>query len=243
MHKLLDEFKPSAVIVDPLTNLLSIGSESEVNGALMKLIDKVKDLQITGLFTSLTHGGEALESTEVGISSLMDTWLLLRDIESNGERNRGLYVLKSRGMAHSNQIREFHITNKGVRLTNAYLGPAGVLTGASRQAQEERERAEALARQQLIARKQRELEHKRQAIEAQIASLRTSFEAEAQELQRSIEEQELSSATLDDNRQAMAVLRQAETLTPNGAKQNGKKNHEKRSGKTKGELAVKKRGR
>jgi circadian clock protein KaiC len=243
MHKLVDEFKPSAAIVDPLTNLLRIGEESEVSAALMKLIDKLKVLQVTGFFTSLTRGGDALESTEVGVSSLMDTWLLLRDIESSGERNRGLYVLKSRGMAHSNQIREFHLSDQGVKLTPAYLGPEGVLTGAARQAQEERERAEALARRQQITRKQRELEHKRQAIEAQVAALRASFEAEAEELLRNIEEHESSNSTIDDNRRAMAILRQAETFIRNGAKQNGKNNNEKRAAKTRSEPLAKKRSR
>ena len=92
---------------------------------LMRLIDYLKMQQITTLFTSLTSAGECLEQTEVGISSLMDTWLLLRDIEVDGERNRGLYILKSRGMAHSNQIREFLLTDHGVELLDVYLGPAG----------------------------------------------------------------------------------------------------------------------
>ena len=97
---------------------------------LMRLIDFLKAQQITALFTSLTHGGDALEQSQAGISSLIDTWLLLRDIELGGERNRGMYVLKSRGMAHSNQIREFLLTDHGIELKDVYVGPEGVLTGS-----------------------------------------------------------------------------------------------------------------
>ncbi len=153
-----------------------------------RLIDYLKAGQVTSLFTSLTHGGHALQQSEIAMSSLMDAWLLLQDFEGNGERNRVLYVLKARGMAHSNQIREFLISNRGIDLVDAYIGPSGVLTGSARAAQGAREKAEALAGQQEAARHKRELERKRAALEQQIAGLRSDYEAEAAELRR-IDEQ------------------------------------------------------
>ena len=115
MHKAVNEFKPAVVVVDPITNLLSSGNPLEVKSMLTRLIDFLKMNQITTMFTTLTSAGGHLEQSEVGISSLADAWLLLRDIEIGGERNRGLYILKSRGMAHSNQIREFLLTDKGIQ--------------------------------------------------------------------------------------------------------------------------------
>ncbi len=112
MHTMIQEFNPRIVVVDPITGLLGAGTDPETRSMLMRLIDYLKDEQITALFTSLTGGGEFLEHSEVGVSSLMDAWLLLRDIESGGERNRVLYVIKARGMAHSNQIREFLLTSR-----------------------------------------------------------------------------------------------------------------------------------
>ncbi len=137
---MINEFNPSVVIVDPVSNLVTIGSEEEVKSMLTRLIDMLKTEQITAMLTYLSSGGESLEATEMGISSLIDTWILLRDIEIGGERNRGIYILKSRGMAHSNQIREFRLTDKGIDLIDVYTGPAGVLTGAARAAQEAKER-------------------------------------------------------------------------------------------------------
>jgi circadian clock protein KaiC len=167
MHKLVTETKARVVVVDPITSYISLGDTLEVKSMLTRLIDFFKANQITALFTSLTEGGSALEQSEVGISSLMDTWILLRPMESNGERNRGIWILKSRGMAHSNQIREFLITNHGIDLVDVYLGPEGVLTGSARAAQETREKAEALLRQQDIQRKQRNIGAQEQGVGGQ----------------------------------------------------------------------------
>ncbi len=155
LHKLVSEFKPHLVVVDPITNFLRLGSQAETEGMLVRMIDFLKLSQTTAVFTSLTHGGHALEQSESGVSSLIDTWLLVRDIELGGERNRGLYVLKSRGMAHSNQIREFTLSPHGVDLKEVYIGPEGVLTGSLRLAQEARELAANLAREQEIERRER----------------------------------------------------------------------------------------
>jgi circadian clock protein KaiC len=171
---------------------------------LLRLVDFLKSEQITAFFTSLTSGGEALERTEVEVSSLIDTWLLLRDIELGGERNRGLYVLKSRGMAHSNQIREFLLTPHGIDLLEVYSGPEGVLTGSLRAAQEAREKAAHLLRRQEMDRKQRELERKRKALEAQIAALRTEFEA--------VEDEAGMIATQDQERETQLTQERAEMM-------------------------------
>jgi circadian clock protein KaiC len=210
IHKLVEEFGPKIVVVDPITSYISLGDELEVKSMLTRLIDFFKSRQITAFFTSLTQGGNALEGTEIGVSSLMDTWLLLRDIESNGERNRGIYVLKSRGMAHSNQIREFLFTERGIDLVDAYLGPAGVLTGTARAAQETKEKSEALLRRQDIQRRQRQLVQKRKALEAQIATMRAQFEAEKGELEKEIGQQEIHEEALDESRAEMAHLRKAD---------------------------------
>jgi len=190
MHKFIDLFKPKVVIVDPVTNLGSVASETDVKAMLTRLLDEMKSNQTTVLFTTLTGAGDPLEQTEVGMSSLADTWLLLRDIEIGGERNRGLYILKSRGMAHSNQIREFLLTDKGVDLIDVYVGPSGVLTGSARMSQESQERGIELAHQQEIERKRLNVETKRKALEAQIASLRAQFQAEELELKKLTDQKE-----------------------------------------------------
>jgi circadian clock protein KaiC len=209
-HKLVREFKPHFVILDPIGNLTMAGTVADTTSMLLRLLDFLKSEGITALWTNLTSGGEDREKTDVGISSLVDTWLLLRDVELNGERNRALYVLKSRGMAHSNQIREFLLTDHGIELSNVYLGPEGVLTGTARQAQEAKESAEATRREQQIEARRRELARKRQALEARIVAMRKDFEAEEEESERIIGEEEAKEAVLQQNRNKMAVMRQAD---------------------------------
>jgi circadian clock protein KaiC len=211
LHKLINEFKPRIIVVDPITNFLGIGTDLEVKAMLTRLIDFLKLHQITGMFTSLTSGSNGnLEYTTIGISSLMDSWLLLRDIEIGGERNRGLYVLKSRGMAHSNQIREFLLTDRGIDLVDVYLGEDAVLTGTARRAQEARERETQRKRESEIDRKQREVEVKRKSLEAKIASLRAEFESEKAEIEKSITEEREREQTSARDRQVRARLRKAE---------------------------------
>jgi len=179
---LVHAFQPSAVIVDPVTSLLAVGDAPEVKSALARLTDLLKGRGVTALYTSLTAGGDSPEQSEVGISSLMDTWLLVRNLESEGERNRGLYILKSRGMSHSNQVREFVLSGKGIQLLDVYTGSGKVLTGAARLAQEERERAEEEAHQQEMAVKRAEIERRRAETAAQIESLRAALKSEDREL-------------------------------------------------------------
>jgi circadian clock protein KaiC len=213
MFKEIDAFKPSVVVVDPLTSLLVAGVEFESKAMVTRLIDFLKAHQITTLFTSLTHGGHALEQSEMTISSLMDSWLLLQDFEGNGERNRVLYVLKSRGMAHSNQIREFLISDQGIDLVDAYIGPNGVLTGAARAAQAAREKAEALADRQDAAHRKSVLQLKQTTLEQQIATLRSEHEIEAEDLRRLDEQAGTRTRVLQTERAELARLRQADTLT------------------------------
>ena len=210
MHRLIDAFQPRVVIVDPISNLSVVGTLAEAGAMLMRLIDFLKGRQITALFTNLTAGGGPLEQTEVGISSLIDTWLMLRDIELGGERNRGLYILKSRGMAHSNQIREFLLTDRGIELCDVYLGPEGVLTGSARRAQEARERAAALARQQDMERRRSDLERKRRALEAKVAALQMEFEIEEDEVNYVLAQEQAREERLVRDRAEMARSRKAD---------------------------------
>ena len=197
IHKRIVEFKPVACIFDPVTNLLNAtGNEAEVTAMLTRLIDFLKFKQITAFFTSLTTGGQAKESTDIGISSLMDTWLLLRDIELNGERNRALYILKSRGMSHSNQVREFLLTKHGVNLLDVYIGAAGVLTGSARVAQEAKEKADRTAVAQQTEKRMRDLDRKRKTLHAQIAELEAAFNAEAEEISHVVEEDQRRASIL-----------------------------------------------
>jgi circadian clock protein KaiC len=213
MHKLIVQFQPHVVVLDPITNFTAVGSDIEVKGALMRLIDSLKRQHITAFFTSLTADAENIEHTEVGISSLADTWLLVKMIETNGERNRGIYVLKSRGMAHSNQIREFMLTGRGVQLLDVYQGAEGVLTGTARLAQEAKERADVLARQQEIERAKRELERKRHALEAQINALRADFRAEEEEMKKLITEMQGTDATISNDEEVMRRQRGGDHAT------------------------------
>jgi circadian clock protein KaiC len=167
------------------------------------------------LFTNLTSGGSALEQTDIAISSLIDTWLLLRDIEIGGERNRGLYILKSRGMAHSNQIREFLLTDHGVELRDVYVGPSGVLTGSARLAQEAQEQATQTMRDQEVERRKLELERRRKAMEAQITAMRAEFEAQETETLNILGQEEARKAHLAQERLDMALSRKAD-VKPNG---------------------------
>ena len=179
--KLINQFEPLVVILDPINAFVMGDNQTEVKTMLLRLVDFLKMKRCTAFFTSLTSAGENMEISDVYISSLIDTWLLLRDIEIGGERNRGLYVLKSRGMAHSNQIREFKLTNNGIELLDVYVGPEGVLTGSARLSQETKDEAEQLLRQQEIGRKQFGLERKREAMDAQIVLLQSEFAAEESE--------------------------------------------------------------
>ncbi len=214
VHQLVEEQHPAIVVVDPATNLASAGAIEDVHEMAMRLVDYLKGKGITTLLTTLTGGGSHLERTEVNISSLIDTWLLLREIETDGERNRGLYVLKSRGMPHSNQIREFRITSHGIELVDVYLGPEGVLTGSARLSQEAKLMAEETDRLESARRRRLEIEAERRSLAAQIAAIEAKAALQDKEL-RAIESQEATiTRQRADSRAAMARSRRADLETP-----------------------------
>lgn len=210
IHKMVQQFNPQIVVADPIGALITAGARHDANLMIVRLIDFLKSRGITAMLINLTSGGDSLESTEIEISSIVDTWLLLRDVELGGERNRALYVLKSRGMKHSNQLREFVLTDDGVELLDVYVGPEGVLTGSSRRSLEARERASALSSRQESERKQRERQRKREALEAKIMALRKEFEIEDTETALLATEERARREKLEDDRQAMAASRGAD---------------------------------
>ena len=216
IHEEISDFTPKVVVIDPITNFISAGTTSEVKSMVTRLIDMFKSREITAMFTSLTTGDSSPEMSEVGVSSQMDVWLLLRNLESNGERNRGLYVLKARGMSHSNQIREFRLTDHGVELLDVYVGSAGLLTGSARIAQEAKEKAESIVRKQQLQRKNLELKHKRELLEAQIARMRAEFENEQQALMQDTEEMGAREKQLSVDRSEMGRARKADAIRTHG---------------------------
>jgi circadian clock protein KaiC len=184
IHDTVRQFRPSVAVFDPITNLIQIGTSLEVQSTLTRLIDFLKMQEISALFTSLTSGGAVLDQSEVGVSSLMDAWLIVRNLESGGERNRALYVLKARGLPHSNQVREFIITQRGLDLVKVFTGTGEFLVGTARAAQEALEAEQVRLRQHQIQTRRRRLDVRRKSIEAQIAALRAELLAEEQEVNK-----------------------------------------------------------
>jgi circadian clock protein KaiC len=226
INKVISEQRPSIVIIDPISNFLAIGNTSETKSMLTRLIDFLKIKQATAMLTSLTTAKAELEDSEVGVSSLMDAWLLVKNVESNGERNRGLYVLKARGIAHSNQVREFILTSKGVQLLDAYIGSEGVLMGSARASQTAREAAAEVTRHQSRKRKEVELKRQQRLYEAQLAALKGQFETERDILLKEMEEDEMRETVVNNERIEMARLRRADVkadVEANGARQKAQK--------------------
>lgn len=222
IHKVIIEFEPSVVVIDPITNFLAVGDATQTKAMLTRLIDFLKLKQITALFTSLTTARNEIEDSEVGVSSLMDAWILVKNIESNGERNRGLYVLKARGIAHSNQVREFLLTSNGIELVDAYVGFEGMLMGSARSSQIARETAAEIERRHVAERKERELRRKRELYEAQLTTLKGQYESERDVILRELEEAKQRERVIAEQRVEIARLRRADSddLQPqeNGAR-------------------------
>lgn len=209
IHKHIAEFRPAVLVIDPASNFLSVAAHQDAHAMLIRLVDFFKREGITALLTTLTTGGHALEHTEVAISSIVDTWLLLKTIELSGERNRGLYILKSRGMDHSNQIREFRITSKGVDLVEPYIGLEGVLTGSARVAQEARERESAEQRRAVLDNKKRELSQLELAHRGQLERMQSQFESQLADLQQAIRSLEAEASRSVSDREQMARVRRS----------------------------------
>jgi len=208
IHKLIRKFKPKVVILDPISNLMSIGVVNEVKSMLMRLMDFLINENITVMFISLSGNMTLNEFTDEGVTSLVDTWILLRDIEANGERNRGLYIMKSRGMKHSNQVREFVITDNGLNLVDVYMGEDGILTGSARESRQMMEVAGEVMRKYAVDRKDVQIERKRKVLQAKIASLQEEFETAQDELNKSYIEEEMKKELLEKNRQMTTEKRQ-----------------------------------
>jgi circadian clock protein KaiC len=207
IYKKIIEFKPKVVIIDPITNLVTIGQLRDVKATLIRLIDFLQKEQITVMFTALTLNTAIGEQTDEGVSSMVDAWIQVKELELNGERNRGMYIIKSRGMGHSNQVREFVINNNGLELVDVFLGPDGILTGSAREAQQLNEVTGEVIRSHALSRKDREIERKRMVLEARIASLREEFESVQEELNKAYIEEDLKKEVMEKNKKQLIEKR------------------------------------
>ena len=215
IHKKVKQFKPRTVILDPITNLTAIATISEVKSMLMRLLDFLQSEGITVLFTALVFDKQNALQADEGISSLVDAWIQVRDLEGNGERNRGIYIMKSRGMNHSNQVREFVITSKGLKLIDVYMGPDGILVGSAREAQELQEYTGKEMRTYAASRKDQAIERKKLVLEAKIASLKEEFVSVQEELNKTFIEEQLKKEILEKNREQLTNNRNSR-ISENG---------------------------
>jgi circadian clock protein KaiC len=208
IYKLIKEFKPSVVVLDPITNLITVGDLSDVKSILIRLIDFLQHQQITVMFTALTTNSSPYNQTDENISSLVDAWLSVQDIELNGERNRGIYILKSRGMKSSNQVREFLISDKGIEILDIIVGPNGVLTGSARESYWLEKASQELASKHELTRKEKQIENQRIVLEGKIAALKSEFELAKEELTRIYTEEQIKKEVAEQNRKQLSNLRQ-----------------------------------
>jgi circadian clock protein KaiC len=214
MQKAVGEFDPAVVVMDPVSDFLRIGTGEDVSGMLTRQVDFLKAKGVTALFTSLVSDAEDAPTSDQQLASLVDTWLVVRSLEGNGEHNRVLYVLKSRGMAHSNQIREFLITSQGIELADVYVGPQGVLTGSARQAQEAKERSDGTARHEDLEQRRITLQRRRDVVEAQTAALWREFEDEANIVERLLNNASTGVEDRAGQRAEQGRLRRADSDAP-----------------------------
>ena len=210
MLKAIDSFAPHSVIIDPISNLVRAGTGTDAQTVVVRLLDLLKTRGITAILTHPTNDAEHVGRTDLAVSSIIDSWILMQTLPTGGERNRTLYILKSRGMAHSNQIREFLMTSTGISLVDVYTGPDGVLTGAARAAREAQSRAEAMLRERQIAQRERAKARRRKTIEAQIATLQEQLSEDESETGLDIAEAKAVVAQLEKDRSAMAKRRRAD---------------------------------
>jgi circadian clock protein KaiC len=221
MQKSVGAFDPSVVVMDPVSDFLRVGTGADVSAMLTRQVDFLKSKGVTALFTSLSSDAEPAQGDQQ-LASLVDTWLLVKNMEGNGEHNRILYVLKSRGMAHSNQIREFVLTGQGIELADVYVGPQGVLTGSARQAQEAKERSDGTARLEDLEQRRVNLERRRETVQAQAAALWREFEDEADIVGRLLTHGSTGTEDRAGQRAEQGRLRRADADEPeeNGSEHN-----------------------
>lgn len=217
-YKLITEFKPKVVILDPITNLVTVGDPSQVKSILIRLIDFLQKEQITVMFTALTFPHFMQSSAEEDVASLVDTWLSVQDIEFNGERNRALYIMKSRGMKNSNQVREFLITDNGIEIVEVTLGPNGVLVGSAREAFNLEKNTGEVLRKNAFDRKNRQIESRKTILDAKVAKLKSEFELVKEELDRIYVEEELRNEVAEKNRKQLMKMREKKEQDTNKRK-------------------------
>jgi circadian clock protein KaiC len=216
VQKFVSEFDPVVVVMDPISDFVRLGTAADVAALLTRQVDFLKARGVTSLFTSLTNAREST-SVEQQMTSLVDTWILVKTLEGNGEHNRVLYVLKARGMAHSNQIREFLLTDHGIELSDVYVGPQGVLTGSARQAQEAKEQADGASWLEELEQRRVNLERRRQSVDAQTATLWREFDDESDIVKRLLSHGSIGADDRADQRVAQGLLRQADVAKQVGA--------------------------
>ncbi len=203
LRKIIKDYNPTTVIIDPISNLISVGSPNEVRSMLVRLIDMLKFNNITTMFTNLSKNDDLRpDMAEESVSSLVDTWITVRDMEGIGERNRGVYIIKSRGMGHSNQVREFVITGEGIQLMDVEIGPHGILTGSARRANELSKKVSGQKLQSEMDRKDREILRKRKVLEATIEALKNEFESVEEELNILKTTEEIQKGLTSENKSA-----------------------------------------
>ncbi|WP_336515058.1 circadian clock protein KaiC [Pollutibacter soli] len=207
MHKKIQEYNPKLVIVDPISNLLTTGILGDVKLFLMRLLDYLQSKGITGMFTALNLNSVITEKSDEGVSSLVDAWITVKDIETNGERNKGLYIMKSRGMKHSNRIREFVITDEGLTLVDVFIGPEGVLTGSARESQELLNETGSELRGYALSRNNKAIDRKRKVLESKIAALNEEFDSVRDDLNRVYIEEDLKKDVLEKARKKLIQKR------------------------------------
>jgi circadian clock protein KaiC len=220
IHRMSDEFRPKVVVIDPISNLIEVGHPADVKAMLSRLIVYFKLQGITTLLTSLVPKGVNEDTSGVGVSSLMDTWLQLEDIEMLGEHNRGLFVLKSRGMAHSNQIREFLLTDRGIDLLDVPVSSGELLMGSARVAMEREWMEEERQGRVEIDRKKRLFELKRREMAAKVASIETGFLAEAEEFKEYLRTETNRQVAAGKTRSALGRARKADPVRAGGNARN-----------------------
>ena len=208
IERLLEETEPTVAVLDAVGSLSNVGAESEVTSAVIREVDMMKSRGITGILTSLTHDAQR-ESSSMAVSSVIDTWLLLRNVESDGERNRLLFVMKSRGTAHSNQVREFLLTDHGAELLDVTVGARGVLTGSARLAQAAEERAAAADRSAELERRRMALARRTAEVDAEVAALRAQLATESAELDRLAAEETRGATARAADRESLARRRES----------------------------------
>jgi circadian clock protein KaiC len=202
IHHELERFNPSLVVIDPISAFL--GHTFEVHGALQRILNNLKSRGTTAVFTSLLNIGTLMDDA---LSSLMDTWIKLVGIDANGERNRVLYVMKARGLSHSNQVREYRMTDTGFELITAYIGPDGVLTGSARLTQEAHEQAANSDRKNEIERRQREVLRQKEILVSQITVLRVALEEKEDEAAKLLEQNDTRAEGLANSNRVLSAYR------------------------------------